>query len=445
MRLGCVTLICIVLCIALLCGPLAFAAGDEVVVAATPSARLQSTENWNDEPAGAVARGVNDFAFRLSAELAGMAGDENFICSPYSVWIPLAALANATGNAHKADLLAAIGAAGMAEADINRAASRMLYDLTRQRDRALAREYGEEYYHDPLKIANAIFVDYKVTLRQDFAQMFADFYRGSAMGVDFSLPSAVDAVNRWASENTEGLIADLIQKFSPDTVLAIANAIYFSDRWSWQFAPEETATGAFRLPGGDETIDAFFMLREGEKLDYYEDDLVQAMPLNFLTGGAMYILLPKDMSATELLISMEHTYFEQIARGADERPGRLLLPRFSIEGEIIELKDALQMLGVPLFDDVTAPLTGRLIEEGYPMWVSSALHKAVIEVDEQGTTAAAVTVMMMEAGSAPPEEVEAPPPFEMICDKPFIFVLCGRTVDGGRQVLFTGVVNRPQE
>jgi hypothetical protein len=34
-------------------------------------------------------------------------------------------------------------------------------------------------------------------------------------------------------------------------------------------------------------------------------------------------------------------------------------------------------------------------------------------------------------------------PFEMICDKPFVFLLCGRTYDGGSQILFTGVVGRP--
>ena len=34
-------------------------------------------------------------------------------------------------------------------------------------------------------------------------------------------------------------------------------------------------------------------------------------------------------------------------------------------------------------------------------------------------------------------------PFEMICDRPFVFVLCGATKDGGDQVLFTGIVNDP--
>jgi len=39
----------------------------------------------------------------------------------------------------------------------------------------------------------------------------------------------------------------------------------------------------------------------------------------------------------------------------------------------------------------------------------------------------------------PPPEVT----FEMICNRPFAFILHRPTHDGGRQVLFTGVVNRP--
>jgi len=52
------------------------------------------------------------------------------------------------------------------------------------------------------------------------------------------------------------------------------------------------------------------------------------------------------------------------------------------------------MLGVPLFDTNAAPLTG-LVKENIPVWLSGTIQKAVIEVDEKGTTAAAVTVMMM--------------------------------------------------
>jgi serpin B len=383
--------------------------------------------------ARAVAGGANDFAFRLGAVLLKDSGDKNFVCSPYSVWLPLAALVNAADDEYKAALTEALGAAGITSANINKAASRMLFNLTNMENNA------PKGYYNPLKIANAIFVDNKVTLRKDFAQTFMDFYRGASINVDFSSKDAVDAVNRWASDNTGGLIKELIQKFDPDTVAAIANAIYFSDRWDWEFDSKETKEDVFYAKGTDSTSRAFYMLREGGGQTYYEDEKVQAVPLSFTQNAVMYIILPKDGDAAALLSSMTNEDFKNIQRESWPAKGKLLLPRFSIESGIIDLKEALISLGVPLFEG--SPLTG-LIEEKLPLLLTAAKQKALIKVDEKGTTAAAVTVMEIGVTSPGPRP-DPDKPFEMICDKPFVFILCEHTYDGGNQILFTGVVNKP--
>lgn len=434
--------VCACLCVALAGIVPAYAESGDAVRVVPVAAKDLEQPGYDPGPgksqASIVADGANAFAFRLSAALAEKTGDRNFVCSPYSVWIPLAALVGAVDEPYKAELLAALGAAGIDGETMNLAASRMLYDLTNQDSKIMARDYGGEFYHDPLKIANAVFVGHDVTLKQDFARMYMDSYRSTSMNVDFGAPDAADIINGWASENTDGLIDDIVQGFSPNTVAAIANAIYFSDRWDWEFDPDKTAEDVFHAPGGDAT--ALYMLREGKRLLYYEDHKVQAMPLAFKTGGGLLILLPKDGDAAGLLSSMTNEYFLLAARGAWEAPGKLLLPRFSIDSGVMELGGTLAALGIPLFDQGAAPLT-ELIEEDIPIWLSSALHKATIEVDEKGTTAAAVTVMAM-AGSAP-DEPDPSAPFEMICDRPFVFVLYGHTYDGGNQVLFTGIVNQP--
>ena len=384
-----------------------------------------------DSAAKKAASGANDFAFRLSSSLVKKSDGKNFVCSPYSVWMPLAALLNATNAQNKSALLAALGASGISEADVNRASSRMLYDLTKLGNK------GGSNYHNPLKIANAIFVGNTVTLRNDFAQTFMDYYRGSSINVDFSSRNAVDSVNRWASDNTNGLIKNLIEEFDPLTVAAIANAIYFSDKWSREFNSGSTMQDVFHSPAGEST--AFYMLREGDGQTYYEDSRIQAMPLHFASGGGMYILLPKSGGAADLLASMTADYFSKIQTNSAQATGRLLLPRFSIENDIKDLKEALISLGVPLFDKDKAPLTGGIIEGNMPVWVSDAMQKAVITVNEKGTTAAAVTVLGIAATGMPVPTK----PFEMICNKPFVFILYEYTLDGGSQILFTGIVNQP--
>ena len=381
---------------------------------------------WDKET---PAVNTNDFAFNLSAELVKKAGNGNFVCSPFSVWMPLAALVNGTKTPYKTQLLEALGVKGISENDLNMYASRTLFTLTNER----MKEWGSGEYYNPLRIANAIFVDNNVTLKKDFAQKFLDFYRGAAFNVDFSSLDAVDAVNQWASENTDGLITNVIKKFDPQTVAAIANAIYFSDRWTWEFDAADTKQDTFHAPSGDTTAE--FMLREGDGQPYYEDDRVQAMPLYFQSGGSLYIIKPKDGDAAGFLQSLTNDYFQEIQRDTISATGKLLLPKFKIDSGLIKLPDALIALGIPLFDAKAAPLSNGVIEEDKPVWLSDAVQKAFIQIDEKGATAAAVTVLAL-AGAGMPQPTE---PFEMKCDTPFGFVLTGSSGD----VLFTGVVNQP--
>ncbi|MDR1353533.1 MAG: serpin family protein [Treponema sp.] len=385
-----------------------------------------------------VPGGANDFAFRLSAALAKQAGTENLVCSPLSVWIPLAALVNAAGDQYKAGLLTALGIPpGLGEKDINDGVSGMLYNLTRQREKKSYEEFYKEFYgekqegsyREPLKIANAIFVDHDMTIKQGFAQAFMDYFLGVSINVDFESPAAAGEVNEWVKKHTNGMIPEIVKGFDTGTAAVIANAIYFFDRWDQEFDPDETEEDVFYVP--EEETSAFYMLREGDGLIYYEDETLQALPLGFENGSGMYILLPKDGDASGLLASLTDGYFNDIQAGSVLAQGKLLLPRFSIEGDVMSFGNILETLGVPLFNE--GSLTG--VAEGTALQLSDVLHKAVIKVDEKGTTAAAVTVLPM-ATSAGPQEPEKV--FVMNCNRPFVFVLYDR-----RQVLFTGMVNRP--
>jgi serpin B len=384
--------------------------------------------NSTSERAAAV--GVSDFAFRLSAAPVEQTDNENLICSPFSAWLPLAALTNAIDDTNRTTLLDALGVAGINVEDVNKAASRMLYSLLKP----LGTEEGTR---SSVQIANAIFVDRDVTLKQDFAQLFGEYYRGASINVDFTSPDAVRAVNNWASENTNGLIKEVVSKFDPLTVAAIANAIYFSDRWAREFDPSKTKEDSFYSPVGEET--ANFMLREGGGQSYYEDDAVQAMPLRFASGGGLCIILPKDGNANGLLSTMTTEYFDDIRVNAENATGKLLLlPRFSIDSGVMPLDSVLTALGITLFED-SAPLIDGLIEESSHVWLSVAVQRAYIKVDEKGTTAVTVTVMPA-VDIAGPAVIEPEVPFYIKCNKPFVFVLYADT--GGVTVpLFTGVVN----
>jgi serpin B len=71
-----------------------------------------------------------------------------------------------------------------------------------------------------------------------------------------------------------------------------------------------------------------------------------------------------------------------------------------------------------------------------PLFVSEVKQKSYVDVNEEGTEAAAVTTVVMTL-SAVMEPVE---PFEMIVDRPFVFVIEDSQT---KSILFMGVVYDP--
>ncbi|MDR1799666.1 MAG: hypothetical protein LBR19_07285, partial [Bifidobacteriaceae bacterium] len=84
-----------------------------------------------------------------------------------------------------------------------------------------------------------------------------------------------------------------------------------------------------------------------------------------------------------------------------------------------------------------ADLTGiGVADSGQNLYVSDALHKAVVKVYEDGTEAAAVTaVVMVDAGAAPDDNS-----IDITFDRPFVYAI----VDTEAGVpLFLGTVGWP--
>ena len=375
----------------------------------------------------------NGFALRFTEALLKQKKEgENLIASPYSAWLPLAALVNGCSGATQEQLLKVIGEAGIDAETLNQTVKAVNAGLSQEERRKSYEEYGETF-ESPLKIANALFVQKDAAVNQTFEQLFSDNYDGKLFSVDFSDSSAANAINSWASEKTDGKIVEIVDYFGADTVAAIANALYFSDSWSSPFLEENTTEGTFH--GAKQDENAEFMNQKLSDGIYYEDETMQAIVLWTTSGGQMVLCLPKDgYSAEEVLQSLTTEKLQKIS-GADYRCVQLSLPKFKLESNVFSIKEALEAMGIPLMQATDAALTEVLDNEA--LYISSALQSAMVEVDENGLTAAAVTAMGLEKMALMPET----DPIELTFDSPFAFVLTGNGEDAGDQILFTGVVN----
>ena len=378
--------------------------------------------------------GVNGFALRFTRQMLEEKGTaENLIVSPFSVWLPLTALANASDEAAMEELLSALGLSGADMAAQNELTGQMLRSLRQEERREWLRQYGEEM-DSPLKIANAVFVGEDVKLRKAFESVFTDVYQGRIFCVDFTGDGAVEQVNAWAREQTNGEIRDLISHFDPETVAALANAVYFSDGWSETFAEGLTEDDLFRGAAGEETVP--FMNGEFDDIPYYVGDGFEMAALPTQNGGRLLLLLPEEgRSAEEVLAGLDPQELNRLLE-AERTAVQLSLPRFRLESDTFSVLETLEAMGVPLSDDRNPHIDG--LAQNRSLYLSQAVQKAMLEVDEEGLTAAAVTALMMAEGAL----LDPPEPVELKFDRPFAFLLTADGGDAGPVVLFSGVVNR---
>jgi serpin B len=94
------------------------------------------------------------------------------------------------------------------------------------------------------------------------------------------------------------------------------------------------------------------------------------------------------------------------------------LPGFRLTAAA-SLRQPLEALGAGLaFSREDADFSG--ITVATRLWIDEVVHKAYIDVDEQGTEAAAATATVMRAHAL---AVAGRPPIEVTVDRPFLFAI----------------------
>jgi len=248
---------------------------------------------------------------------------------------------------------------------------------------------------------------------------------------------AIREINNWVEENTEKKIRDILSPSSVDdtTVLVLINAIYFKSAWKDQFQKHNTQEADFFV-SKDETIKVQLMYRKFERARccYSSDLSCQVLKLPYKSGAlSMFILLPDKTSSSleDLEKKLTSDHLVNIDSGFEEYPDvNLWLPKFKME-ENLELKEVLCDLGMKsIFDPGSADFSG--IDGTQNLYASKVVHKAFVDVNEEGTEAAAATAMVMMNRCMRINRVE---PVEFRADHPFLFFI---REENAKAILFLG-------
>ena len=240
-------------------------------------------------------------------------------------------------------------------------------------------------------------------------------------------------INAWVEKETRDRIKDLIPPglLQPLTRLVLVNAIYFKGDWVFAFKKSETKDGDFFAAGGQKA--RVPMMHQTEHFGYLDGDEFQALEMPYKGGAlSMVILLPKKkdgLAAFEKTLSAEKVaeWLAKLAR----REVWVTVPKFKTTAQFM-LADTLKRMGMTdAFDGGKADFSG--MDGKRDLFISAVIHKAFVDVNEEGTEAAAATAIVGTFGGGPPS---------FYADHPFLFLIRERK---SGCILFMGRLANPKE
>ena len=374
-----------------------------------------------------LAHSNNGFALALYQALRDE--DGNLIYSPYSIFQALM-MTGAGAEGETASQMASVLGVDVNDPEIHNLMNALNKALTTQP------EYLDESAQ-PLNfnIANALWAQKDYHFEQAFLDTLSANYNAGLKLVDFNQPEDARAlINLWVAAQTNDKIKELIPDgvLSNMTRLVLTNAIYFKGAWANQFEEKDTQDGSFTLADGSNKTVPF--MHGNFTISALVSEKIHAIRLPYEGGTyAMAAIMPLvdfegfESGLTAADLEQLLTLLQSSRAMVD-----LSMPKFQAESSL-GLAEILAGLGMPdAFDAQKADFSGMT---GKPdLMIGSVLHKATIDVNEEGTEAAAATAVVMNLTSMPAES------YSIRLDKPFIYVIYETTTN---TITFMGRVVNP--
>uniref|UniRef100_A0A3B5L6E3 Serpin peptidase inhibitor, clade E (nexin, plasminogen activator inhibitor type 1), member 2 n=1 Tax=Xiphophorus couchianus TaxID=32473 RepID=A0A3B5L6E3_9TELE len=273
---------------------------------------------------------------------------------------------------------------------------------------------------DLVQIANAMFSHNSFPMEETFMATNKANFQCESRSLDFSNPTAAaDYINHWVSNKTKGHITNLINADMLDstlTRLVALNSIYFKGSWKSGFQPNNTKmrpfTGgdgnAYKVPMMSQlTIFNIGIATTPQEVKYR----VIELPYHGNTISMLIVAPVDDAPLSSIIPHISTATVQSWAKLMHMKKVRLFIPKFSVDAEV-DLKAPLSALGISdMFSQDAADFTHLSTE---PVYVSKALQKSKIIVNEEGAKAAATTTAILMARSSPPW---------VTLDIPFLFLI----------------------
>ncbi|XP_064159418.1 glia-derived nexin [Anguilla rostrata] len=365
----------------------------------------------------------SDLGMQVFGEVARVRPQENVVLSPHGVASILGMLLPGADGDTRQQILTAL-----------RYKKNGPYKMLKRLHKTLTTKSNQ----DMLTIANGLFTQQRAPLEEAFLSSNRANFQCDSRELDFShTAAAAAAINDWVKNRTNGMIPSVVQPDMLDPVftrLVAVNTIFFKGQWQSRFLPENTKMRNFNAADG--VVYKVPMMSQLSVFNIGHASTPQGLKYKVIelpyhgNSISMLIALPSEdnTAVSSLLPHINTSTVQSWTKLLTQRKVRLLMPKFSAEAEV-DLQTPLTALGVTdMFSQSKANFRYLSSE---PLYVSKALQKAKIQVNEDGTKASAATTAILLARSSPPW---------VIVDRPFIFLI-RHNLTG--TVLFMGQINKP--
>ena len=370
-----------------------------------------------------MAAQQGDFASTLSLELYRKLGEktDNWLVSPFSLQCALGMLSNGANGETREEILYALGLSQYSQEEVNAYFKKLIEGLHTVNSAIT------------IKTANSVWGNAGVPLKEDFQKMNIENYSAMVSQLDFSDPSAVDQINAWCNQTTEGLIPSILDEVNPTATVYLLNSLYFKARWESEFAPEKTQEGDFNTYSG-KVLKADFMQTQ-RMAAYVENEWFTSTSLSYQNDSyVMRLILPQPEISIDQVLQALSESDENLWKNTILADINLKMPRFILENKM-DLTPTLQALGMKKAFSGGADFSSMSDVATYISLVQQATR---LKVDEDGSEGAAVTVIEGYLSDLmrplPEEEVD------FFLDRPFLFQIIESSTG---TVLFMGQVGSP--
>ena len=371
-----------------------------------PMRTVDLTEGYTCQVAeapGSISDEAADAMADFTLNMLRAAGDprENTVLSPLSALYALDMLGNGAKSRTREQLEQTFG---LPVSELNKTLRSVTANLPER--------YGTTNVH----LANSIWVHTGFEVEPRFLQDNADYLDAGAFQAPFDGQTLKD-INNWISEQTEGMIPEMLDELSPDTMVALINALYFCGQWA---EPYQIVTSEPFYPanGGVQTVE---MMHSSERI-YLKDEQAQGFLKTFNSDKyAFAVVVPdKGVSLDEYVAGLDGKRLRKLLEGKDIGEVNAAMPKFSAE-TFADLNEPLQAMGIR---DAFIPGVADLSGIAPDLYVSKSLQKAVIDVDEKGVSAAAATVITLEKNFTPSHATVT-----VTADRPYLYMIIDRTTN----------------